>query len=175
MRRFVTPCGHTVTLVLPRSQCDHRVSQSAASHIIDHTIAVSYITMYTTFITHHMLTSHITQCHPVTPRCLPVPGDVAPFRCGTAPGLCVSTCMLVVGGRHRGRTLCIWHPLGVGGLQPLRSAIGAAQSYSRESERMTRSFAPSWADSALRDSEMTQIDTWNYFCWTWKRHRGSSE
>ena len=56
-------------------------------------------------------------------------GDVAPFRCGTAPGLCVSTCMLVVGGRHRGRTLCIWHPLGVGGLQPLRSAIGAAQSY----------------------------------------------
>jgi hypothetical protein len=56
-------------------------------------------------------------------------GDVAPFRCGTAPGLCVSTCMLVVGGRHRGQTLCIWHPLGVGGLQPLRSAIGAAQSY----------------------------------------------
>ena len=56
-------------------------------------------------------------------------GDVAPFRCGTAPGLCVSTCMLVVGGRHRGRTLCIWHPLGVGGLQPLRNAIGAAQSY----------------------------------------------
>ena len=29
MRRFVTPCGHTVTLVEPRSQCDHRVSQSA--------------------------------------------------------------------------------------------------------------------------------------------------
>jgi hypothetical protein len=58
-------------------------------------------------------------------------GDVAPFRCGTAPGLCVSTCMLVVGGRRRGRTLCIWHPLGVGGLQPLRSAIGATQSYWR--------------------------------------------
>ena len=31
------------------------------------------------------------------------------------------------------------------------------------------------SDIALRDSEMTQIDTWNYFCWTWKRHRGSSE
>ena len=22
---------------------------------------------------------------------------------------------------------------------------------------------------------MAQIDTWNYFCWTWKRQRGSSE
>eukprot|EP01046_Picozoa_sp_COSAG06_P005261 COSAG06_NODE_233_length_19608_cov_129.527244_7_plen_191_part_00 len=39
MRRFVTPCGHTVTLVLPRSQCDHRVPQSdpafclAAEHL----------------------------------------------------------------------------------------------------------------------------------------------
>ena len=62
-------------------------------------------------------------------------GDVAPFRCGTAPGLCVSTCMLVVGGRHRGRTLCIWHPLGVRGLQPLRSAIGAAQSYNAHEQR----------------------------------------
>eukprot|EP01046_Picozoa_sp_COSAG06_P062763 COSAG06_NODE_14290_length_1169_cov_17.604673_1_plen_92_part_00 len=65
-------------------------------------------------------------------------GDVAPFRCGTAPGLCVSTCMLVVGGRHRGRTLCIWHPLGVGGLQPLRSAIGAAQSYGDGYRRLIR-------------------------------------
>ena len=36
------------------------MSQSVISHIIDHTIAVSYITMYSTFITHHMLTSHIT-------------------------------------------------------------------------------------------------------------------
>ena len=67
-------------------------------------------------------------------------GDVAPFRCGTAPGLCVSTCMLVVGGRHRGRTLCIWHPLGVGGLQPLRSAIGAAQSYLRRSNDVQTTF-----------------------------------
>ena len=31
------------------------------------------------------------------------------------------------------------------------------------------------SDSALRDSEMTQIETWNYFVGTWKRHRGSSE
>ena len=34
---------------------------------------------------------------------------------------------------------------------------------------------PGLADFALRDSEMTQIDTWNYFTWTWKRQRGISE
>jgi hypothetical protein len=64
-QRFVTPCDDNVTLVEPRSHCHHRVSQSVESHIIDHTIAVSYITMYTIFITHHTLTSHIIQCHPV--------------------------------------------------------------------------------------------------------------
>ena len=110
MRRFVTPCGHNVTLVEPRSHCDHRVSQSVASHIIDHTIAVSYITMYTTFITHHMLTSHITQCHSVTPRCLPVPRQVPPSNTQVPPGASPSATRCHPSVSHDYVTILSHHP-----------------------------------------------------------------
>jgi hypothetical protein len=79
--------------------------------------------------------------------------------------------LLAAGARHRRRRR--HRPLALASDHHVPGCL--ARGSASHPRRAASSSPAGCSDSALRDSEMTQIETWNYFVGTWKRHRGSSE
>ena len=78
--------------------------------------------------------------------------------------------LLAAGARHRRRRR--QRPLALASDHHVPGCSREAAPPTRDAQLQPQAGC---SDSALRDSEMTQIETWNYFVGTWKRHRGSSE